>query len=415
MMLTVEAVVDELEAARRPRRPMAEVCAAVAHGSLMGARGNSGVILSQLLRGVSSSRSSPLRPSVAAGGGRGAGRGRRAGPQGRGTPGRGHDPHGRPRRAARAPRPAAPTERRACARTLEAAREAAQRALDATPSMLPALAQAGVVDAGGAGLPAPARRAPLRPRRAGAARAAAVTLDAGAGRCAPAPSACRRRTATRAGCATRSCTSSHAPDDTIADFKEVWAGIGDSIVVVGGDGHLELPHPHRRHRRRHRGRPRLRPAAQHPGHRPGRADRRGALGPRARRPASEGDERRRRAADHRRGRGGDRRRHRADLPLARGAPPGPGRPVDEPLDGRDPRGRRRAGVRAGRDPPQQQEHPAGGRAGRRAHRPSRCGSSRPSRSSRASPRCSPTTRRPTPSRNAEAMTRLGVAGGGRAR
>jgi DAK2 domain fusion protein YloV len=28
----------------------------------------------------------------------------------------------------------------------------------------------------------------------------------------------------------------HAPDDTIPDFKEVWAGIGDSIVVVGGDG-----------------------------------------------------------------------------------------------------------------------------------------------------------------------------------
>ena len=27
-----------------------------------------------------------------------------------------------------------------------------------------------------------------------------------------------------------------APDDTIEAFKEVWAGIGDSIVVVGGDG-----------------------------------------------------------------------------------------------------------------------------------------------------------------------------------
>ena len=27
-----------------------------------------------------------------------------------------------------------------------------------------------------------------------------------------------------------------APDETIGDFKEVWAGIGDSIVVVGGDG-----------------------------------------------------------------------------------------------------------------------------------------------------------------------------------
>ncbi len=27
-----------------------------------------------------------------------------------------------------------------------------------------------------------------------------------------------------------------APDDSIAAFKDVWAGIGDSIVVVGGDG-----------------------------------------------------------------------------------------------------------------------------------------------------------------------------------
>jgi len=35
-----------------------------------------------------------------------------------------------------------------------------------------------------------------------------------------------------------------APDEAIPAFKEVWAGIGDSIVVVGGDGALELPHPH---------------------------------------------------------------------------------------------------------------------------------------------------------------------------
>jgi uncharacterized protein len=27
-----------------------------------------------------------------------------------------------------------------------------------------------------------------------------------------------------------------APDDAIPEFKEVWGGIGDSIVVVGGDG-----------------------------------------------------------------------------------------------------------------------------------------------------------------------------------
>src|SRR5271168_2213750 len=51
MALTVEAVVSEL-AELGNDAPMAAVCRAVAHGSLMGARGNSGVILSQLLRGV---------------------------------------------------------------------------------------------------------------------------------------------------------------------------------------------------------------------------------------------------------------------------------------------------------------------------------------------------------------------------
>src|SRR5680860_670512 len=47
MALTLESVVGELESADA----MTEVCRAVAHGSLMGARGNSGVILSQILRG----------------------------------------------------------------------------------------------------------------------------------------------------------------------------------------------------------------------------------------------------------------------------------------------------------------------------------------------------------------------------
>ena len=48
MALTLEAVVRELDGAEG----MAEVCKAVSHGSLMGARGNSGVILSQILRGL---------------------------------------------------------------------------------------------------------------------------------------------------------------------------------------------------------------------------------------------------------------------------------------------------------------------------------------------------------------------------
>ena len=49
MALTLESVVAELDGAEG----MAAVCKAVSHGSLMGARGNSGVILCQVLRGVS--------------------------------------------------------------------------------------------------------------------------------------------------------------------------------------------------------------------------------------------------------------------------------------------------------------------------------------------------------------------------
>ena len=49
MSLTLESVVVELDAAPPD---MAAVCKAISHGSLMGARGNSGVILSQVLRGL---------------------------------------------------------------------------------------------------------------------------------------------------------------------------------------------------------------------------------------------------------------------------------------------------------------------------------------------------------------------------
>src|SRR5581483_3787548 len=48
MALTVESVCAELGDHTR----MDDVCQAMAHGSLMGARGNSGVILSQVLRGL---------------------------------------------------------------------------------------------------------------------------------------------------------------------------------------------------------------------------------------------------------------------------------------------------------------------------------------------------------------------------
>src|SRR4051812_25358197 len=50
MALTLESVVGELGNA--DGEDMAAVCKAISHGSLMGARGNSGVILSQILRGL---------------------------------------------------------------------------------------------------------------------------------------------------------------------------------------------------------------------------------------------------------------------------------------------------------------------------------------------------------------------------
>ena len=57
MALTLESVVGELDAAgpdanEGAAQDMAAVCEAIRHGSLMGARGNSGVILSQILRGL---------------------------------------------------------------------------------------------------------------------------------------------------------------------------------------------------------------------------------------------------------------------------------------------------------------------------------------------------------------------------
>src|ERR1700751_2228968 len=50
MALTVESVVREL--AEKEAKDMPAVAEAISYGSLMGARGNSGVILSQILRGL---------------------------------------------------------------------------------------------------------------------------------------------------------------------------------------------------------------------------------------------------------------------------------------------------------------------------------------------------------------------------
>jgi len=240
MALTLESVTDELDGLDSP--DLDTTCRAIAHGSLMGARGNSGVILSQLLRGLSeglncaSSRPGPrelsealtiadklareavMRPvegtilTVARGAADGA------------------------RSAADAGRP--------LLEVAESSRAAAADALARTPSLLPVLEQAGVVDAGGTGflllldalltvvdgraMPHPGDPpetvfGPFNPEAPGTASS-------------PHGGEAEAAQQLLAGLRYEVMYLLEAPDDTIPSFKEVWAGLGDSIVVVGGDG-----------------------------------------------------------------------------------------------------------------------------------------------------------------------------------
>ena len=240
MALTLEAVMAELEGVDAGAG-LAEVCRAIGHGSLMGARGNSGVILSQLLRGMSErmgatgadgvgpevlveamayaaelARKAVVRPvegtilTVASAAADGAGQGSSAGT---GLVG-----------------------------VVEGARGEAADALARTPDMLPVLKQAGVVDAGGAGfvllLDALLLVVDGRP------------LPQPSGEPGPDLSALNGGWSADGSAAGEALGGEHevsdlryevmyllaAPDDSIEAFKDVWAGIGDSIVVVGGDG-----------------------------------------------------------------------------------------------------------------------------------------------------------------------------------
>ncbi len=222
MVLTVESVCAELGDADR----MDDVCQALAHGSLMGARGNSGVILSQILRGLADAFKD--RPTVTA-----------------------DDLVTALRRAADAAYQAVmrPVEgtiltvARAAAEAAEAARAngaatldhlleavdvAARDAVARTPDLLPVLREAGVVDAGGQGL--------------------ALFVDAFLhvvdGRPLPEPEVVATPAAVAAHQRGEDVNALRyevmyllaADDDTIPAFKDAWDAIGDSIVVVGGDG-----------------------------------------------------------------------------------------------------------------------------------------------------------------------------------
>jgi DAK2 domain fusion protein YloV len=235
MALTLEAVVAELDTVDAGA-DLPAVCHAIGHGSLMGARGNSGVILSQLLRGMTERMSGPdsVGPDVLADAlAHAADLARRAVVR---------PVEGTILSVASAAGSGAATGSAAAGATLlgviEAAHAAATEALARTPEQLPVLARAGVVDAGGSGF--------------------LLLLDAlwlvVDGRPLPEPSATPIEVdlsqLTGMGDGADEVDGGHgvgdlryevmyllyAPDDSMHDFKEVWAGIGDSIVVVGGEG-----------------------------------------------------------------------------------------------------------------------------------------------------------------------------------
>ena len=156
LLLTMESVVAALDEHAQHDLPAA--AAAMAHGALLGARGNSGVILSQLLRGVAdvlTSSSGDDSPTDAASEGDVlAAAMARASELGYAAVA--HPVEGTVLTVARAAAAAAaaaaqndPHDPVAVART---AADAAHEALAHTPEQLPVLATAGVVDAGGHGL-----------------------------------------------------------------------------------------------------------------------------------------------------------------------------------------------------------------------------------------------------------------------
>ena len=236
MALTLESVTAEIDGLDAP--DLDATCRAIAHGSLMGARGNSGVILSQLLRGISEGLNCPSRRPGA----------RELSDALTIADQLAREAVMRPvegtiltvaRGAADGARSAAEAGK-ALIDVAEASGPAAAEALALTPDPAP---RAGTGRRGrcrGQRLPALLRRPAHRGGRSGhavAARAVDTAVRRPVTRAVPAATApAASADAELAGLRYEVMYLLEAPDETIPSFKEVWAGLGDSIVVVGGDG-----------------------------------------------------------------------------------------------------------------------------------------------------------------------------------
>lgn len=231
MALTLESVMAEVE----PATSMDEVAAAMAHGSLMGARGNSGIILSQILRGFAecfegcehlgtdelqealSSASDAAYAAVM-----------------------------RPvegtiltvvREAAGAARATGTEAGSDVGAFLDRVYRRGLEALERTPELLPVLADAGVVDAGGAGLllllaafvEEVSETEVVLPvsiyDASQIAISSAVPMEGDGG-----------GVSGVAGLRYEVMFLLEAEADALDEFREAWSKLGDSIVIVGGDG-----------------------------------------------------------------------------------------------------------------------------------------------------------------------------------
>ena len=233
MYLTVVAARDALRAATQDDGDLLTGLAALRKGALLGARGNSGVILSQMLRAlattIASAPAEERNASIMARALREATDGAYAAV---GTPVEGTIlTVVRAAAEAAEARAAEPGARARDVFTVAAA--AAREALARTPEQLAVLRDAGVVDAGGRGLSVilDAAETALTGRRP-----VPVTAPIGAHRI-PIPSAGEGNLdLTPGGPAYEVMYLLDADDDRLPALKESLAGLGDSLVVVGGDG-----------------------------------------------------------------------------------------------------------------------------------------------------------------------------------
>jgi DAK2 domain fusion protein YloV len=232
MALTLESVCAEVGTTTDvPAHDMASVCQAIAHGSLMGARGNSGVILSQILRGLSDT----FRSAEAVGSAEVA-RGLRASADAA-VAAVMHPVEGTILTVASDAASAAEgcPAGSSLVELLDAVATAAHASVERTPELLPVLARAGVVDAGGRGLALlfDAWLCVVDDRPRPEPRVVASAIPVGAEITAPSGPAV---TADPLSPRYEVMYLLDASDDDIPGFRAAWDGLGDSIVVVGGDG-----------------------------------------------------------------------------------------------------------------------------------------------------------------------------------